>query len=64
MPETGFPTTDLVFIRSLKAIPDNWMRRGTRIPVWYLQHVAVLGILSGCKSLQDLVLLIYATKAC
>ena len=30
------------------------MRRGIRIPAWYLLLVAVLGILSGCKSLRDL----------
>jgi hypothetical protein len=30
------------------------MRRGVRIPSWYLLLVAVLGILSGCQSLRDL----------
>ena len=30
------------------------MRRGVRIPAWYLLLVAVLGILSGCQSLRDL----------
>jgi hypothetical protein len=30
------------------------MRRGVRFPAWYLLLVAVLGILSGCQSLQDL----------
>ncbi len=30
------------------------MRRGIRIPAWYLLLVAVLGILSGCQSLWDL----------
>ena len=30
------------------------MRRGIRIPAWYLLLVAVLGILSGCESLRDL----------
>ena len=30
------------------------MRRGIRIPAWYLLLVAVLGILSGCQSLRDL----------
>ncbi len=30
------------------------MRRGVRIPSWYLMLVAVLGILSRCQSLRDL----------
>ena len=30
------------------------MRRGIRIPAWYLLLVAVLGILSGCRSSRDL----------
>jgi hypothetical protein len=30
------------------------MRRGVRIPAWYLLLVALLGILSGCQSLRDL----------
>ena len=30
------------------------MRRGIRIPAWYLLLVAVLGILSGRHSLRDL----------
>jgi len=30
------------------------MRRGVRIPAWYLLLVAVLGILSQCESLRDL----------
>ncbi len=30
------------------------MRRGVRIPAWYLLLVAVLAILSGCESLRDL----------
>ena len=30
------------------------VRRSIRIPAWYLLLVAVLGIMSGCKSLRDL----------
>ena len=30
------------------------MRRGIRIPAWYLLLVAILGILSSCQSLRDL----------
>jgi hypothetical protein len=52
--ETGSATTDLDLISFLKAIPDVRMRRGIRIPAWYLLLVAVLGILSGCESLRDL----------
>ena len=46
--------TDLDLISFLRAIPDIRMRRGIRIPAWYFLLVAVLGILSGCKSLRDL----------
>ena len=46
--------TDLDLISYLKAIPDARLRRGVRIPAWYLLLVAVLGILSHCQSLRDL----------
>jgi hypothetical protein len=46
--------TDLDLISYLKAIPDARMRRGVRIPAWYLLLVAVHGILSKCESLRDL----------
>jgi hypothetical protein len=42
--------TDLDLISYLKAIPDTRMRRGIRIPAWYLLLVAVLGILSRCQT--------------
>ena len=45
---------DLDLISFLKAIPDARLRRGVRIPAWYLLLVAVLGILSRCQSLRDL----------
>jgi len=35
--------TDLDLISFLLAIPDARMRRGIRIPAWYLLLVAVLG---------------------
>ena len=41
-------------ISFLKAIPDGRYRRGVRYPQWYLLPVAVLGILSGCRSSRDL----------
>jgi len=54
VPETISSATDLDLISFLKAIPDPRMRRGVRIPSWYLLLVAVLGILSRCQSLRDL----------
>ena len=54
MPESASAATDLDLISYLNAIPDARMRRGVRIPAWYLLLVAVLGILSRCQSLRDL----------
>ena len=45
---------DLDLISFLRGIPVPRMRRGVRIPSWYLLLVAVLGILSRCESLRDL----------
>jgi hypothetical protein len=41
-------------ISFLKAIPDGRYRRRVRYPQWFLLLVAVLGILSGCRSSRDL----------
>ena len=54
MLESVSAATDLDLISYLKAFPDARMRRGVRIPAWYLLLVAVLGILSRCQSLRDL----------
>ena len=54
MPQSASAAIDLDLISYLKAIPDARMRRGVRIPAWYLLLVAVLGILSRCQSLRDL----------
>ena len=54
MLESASAATDLDLISYLRSIPDARMRRGVRIPAWYLLLVAVLGILSGCQSLRDL----------
>lgn len=54
MPETGSAATDLDLISFLKTIPYARMLRGVLIKAWYLQLVAVLGILSSCESLRDL----------
>jgi hypothetical protein len=53
--ESASAATDLDLISDLKAIPDARMRRRVRIPAWYLLLVAVLGSLSLCQSLRDLV---------
>jgi len=52
--DTTAATTDLDLISFLRAIPDTRLRRGVRIPAWYLLLVAVLGIFSRCQSLRDL----------
>jgi hypothetical protein len=41
-------------ISFLKAIPDGRYWRGVRYWQWFLKLVAVLGILSGCRSSRDL----------
>jgi hypothetical protein len=41
-------------IRFLNAIPDGRYRRGVLYPQWFLLVVAVLDILSGCRSSRDL----------
>ena len=58
MPETAAPavefSADAELISFLQAIPDGRYRRGVRYPQWYLLLVAVLGILSDCRSSRDL----------
>jgi hypothetical protein len=54
VPETVSSAADLDLISFLGAIPDTRMRRGVRIPAWYLLLVGLLGILSSCLSLRDL----------
>jgi len=54
VPQSASAACDLDLISYLKAIPDSRMRRGVRIPAWYLLLVAALGILSKCESLRDL----------
>ena len=58
MPETRSAAVDQPapddLINFLKAIPDGRFRRGVRYPQWLLLLVAVLGILSGCRSSRDL----------
>ena len=58
MAETSSAAADLRapddLISFLQAIPDGRYRRGVRYPQWFLLLVAVLGILSGCRSSRDL----------
>ena len=58
MPETNSAANDESapsdLISFLKAIPDGRYRRGVRYPQWFLLLVAVLGVLSGCRSSRDL----------
>jgi hypothetical protein len=52
--ESVSAATDLDLVSYLRSIPDTQMRRGVRLPTWYLLLVAALGILSGCQSLRNL----------
>ncbi|MCX5967310.1 MAG: ISAs1 family transposase [Cyanobacteria bacterium] len=58
MPETHSAGIDqgvpVDLIGFLQAIPDGRYRRGVRYPQWFLLLVAVLGILSDCRSSRDL----------
>ena len=58
MPETTAPAVDFNadtdLITFIKAIPDGRHRHGVCYPQWYLLLVAVLGILSDCRSSRDL----------
>ena len=58
MPQNCSGAVDLLapadLISFLKAIPDGRFRRGVRYPQWFLLLLAVLGILSGCRSSRDL----------
>ena len=38
----------------LQALPEGRQRRGVRYPQWLLLLIAILGILSGCRSARDL----------
>ena len=41
-------------IAFLHALPERRKRRGVRYPQWLLLLMAILGILSGCRSARDL----------
>jgi hypothetical protein len=46
------PSPDLIGF--LQALPEGRQRRGVRYPQWLLLLMAILGILSGCRSARDL----------
>lgn len=46
--------TSADLIAFLQALPEGRKRRGVRYPQWLLLLMAILGILSGCRSARDL----------
>ena len=46
------PSPELIAF--LQALPEGRQRRGVRYPQWLLLLMAILGILSGCRSARDL----------
>jgi len=55
VPESRSAETDLDLISDNKTVLDAPMRQGVRIQAWYSLLIAVLGIISSCQSLRDLV---------
>jgi len=48
------PAATAVLIAFLQALPEGRKRRGMRYPQWLLLLMAILGIISGCRSARDL----------
>jgi hypothetical protein len=48
------PAASADLIAFLQALPEGRKRRGDRYPQWFLLLMAILGILSGCRSARDL----------
>ena len=48
------PSANADLIAVLQALPEGRKRRGVRYPQWLLLLMAILGILSGCRSARDL----------
>ena len=48
------PSASADLIAFLQALPEGRKRRGVRYPQWLLLLMAILGILSGCRSARDL----------
>lgn len=51
MPQAA-PSSDLITL--LQSLPEGRKRRGVRYPQWLLLLMAILGILSDCRSARDL----------
>jgi hypothetical protein len=47
------PSSSADLIAFLQALPEGRKRRGVRYPQWLLLLMAILGILSGCRSARD-----------
>ena len=50
----ALPTARADLITFLQTLPEGRKRRGVRYPQWLLLLMAILGILSGCRSARDL----------
>ena len=48
------PSASADLIKFLQSLPDGRKRRGVRYPQWLLLLMAIIGILSGCRSDRDL----------
>ncbi|MCT0201811.1 transposase family protein [Synechococcus sp. CS-603] len=48
------PSASADLIAFLQALPEGRRRRGVCYPQWLLMLMAILGILSGCRSARDL----------
>jgi hypothetical protein len=48
------PVANADLVAFLQALPEGRKRRGVRYPQWLLLLMAILGILSGCRSARDL----------
>jgi len=48
------PVANADLVTFLQALPEGRKRRGVRYPQWLLLLMAILGILSGCRSARDL----------
>ena len=54
LPSFGRPRCPADLIAFLESLPEGRQRRGVRYPQWLLLLMAILDILSGCRSARDL----------